>query len=51
MPAAGIINPDGSVDIADADLLALIALFETGGKLRVSDGNYVTAVLSGALDK
>jgi hypothetical protein len=51
MPAASIINVDGSVDVGDADVLALIALFETGGKLRVSDGNYVTAVLSGSLDK
>ena len=51
MPKAAIINADGSVDVADADLLALIALFETAGYLRVSDGNYITAVLSGALDK
>jgi len=51
MPAASIINPDGSVDIGDADVLALIALFETAGYLRVSDGNYVTAVLGGSLDK
>lgn len=51
MPKAAIIEADGSVDVADADVLALIALFETAGKLRVSDGNYVTAVLSGSLDK
>jgi len=51
MPAAGIVNPDGSIDIGDADLLAYVALFEVGGHLRVSEGNYVTALLSGALDK
>lgn len=51
MPKAAIINPDGSVDVGDADVLALIALFETAGYLRVSDGNFVTAVLSGSLDK
>lgn len=51
MPAAGIVNPDGSIDIADADLLAYVALFETAGHLRVSEGNYVTAILSGSLDK
>lgn len=51
MPKAAIINPDGSVDVGDADVLALIALFETAGFLRVSDGNYITAVLSGSLDK
>lgn len=51
MPKAAIINADGSVDVADADVLALIALFETAGYLRVSDGNFITAVLSGSLDK
>jgi len=51
MPKAAIINADGSVDVGDADVLALIALFESGGDLRVSDGNYVTAVLGGSLDK
>lgn len=51
MPKAGIINADGSVDVADADVLALVALFETAGYLRVSDGNFITAVLSGSLDK
>jgi hypothetical protein len=51
MPKTTIINPDGSVDVGNADVLALIALFETAGYLRVSDGNYVTAVLSGSLDK
>ena len=51
MPAAAIINADGSVDIADENVLALIALFESAGDLRVSDGNYITAVLGGSLDK
>jgi len=51
MPKAGIINADGSIDIADSDVLALIALFESSGYLRVSEGNYVTGVLGGSLDK
>jgi hypothetical protein len=51
MPAAAIVNPDGSIDIADEDVLAYVALFETAGHLRVSEGNYVTALLSGSLDK
>jgi len=46
-----LLNASGDVDIADEDVLAYVALFETGGKLRVSEGNYVTAVLSGSLDK
>jgi hypothetical protein len=51
MPAAAIVNPDGSIDIADEDVLAYVALFETAGHLRVSEGNFVTALLSGSLDK
>ena len=51
MPKAAILEADGSVDVADANVLALIALFETAGYLRLSDGNYITAVLSGSLDK
>jgi hypothetical protein len=51
MIAAAMLNADGSVKIDDADILALVALFETAGYLRVSDGNYITAILGGSLDK
>jgi len=51
MPAADIINPDASIDIGNADVLAYVALFETAGHLRVSEGNFVTALLGGSLDK
>ena len=46
-----LLNASGDVDIADENVLAYIALFETAGKLRVSEGNFITAVLSGSLDK
>jgi len=51
MIKASLLNASGDVDVADEDVLALIALFETAGKLRVSEGNFITAVLSGSLDK
>jgi hypothetical protein len=51
MIKATLLDAGGNVDIADEDVLAYIALFETGGKLRVSEGNFITAVLSGSLDK
>lgn len=45
-----MLNPDGSIDLADAAIIAYIANFLTGGKFRVSEGNYVTEVLYGELD-
>jgi hypothetical protein len=51
MPHADIILANGDVDISDEDVIAYVALFETGGHLRVSEGNYVTALLGGSLDK
>jgi hypothetical protein len=45
------LNGDGSVDLADADIVTYVAQFLTGGHLRVSEGNYVTAVEYGELDK
>ncbi len=51
MIKSSMLNADGSVKIDDAAIIALVALFETAGYLRVSDGNYVTAILSGSLDK
>jgi hypothetical protein len=45
-----MLNPDGSIDIADAAIIAYVANFLTGGKFRVSEGNYVTEILYGELD-
>ena len=42
-----MLNADGSVKTDDEHVVALIALFLTGGHLRVSEGNYITEVLSG----
>jgi len=49
--AAAMLNADGTVKIDDALIIAYIALFLTGGHLRVSEGNYVVEVLHGELDK
>jgi hypothetical protein len=47
----GILNPDGTVDIADSDVAAFVAAFATGGYWRVSEGNYIEAIISGELDR
>jgi hypothetical protein len=51
MIKASLLDAGGNVDVADEDVLALIALFETGGKLRVSEGNFIVSVLGGSLDR
>lgn len=48
---AAMLNPDGTVKINDAAIVAYVANFELAGNYRVSDGNYVTAILSGELDR
>lgn len=47
---AALVNSDGSLDLGDSDLLAWLALFQTGGKFRVSEGNYFTTYRYGELD-
>jgi len=46
-----LVNPDGSIDIAAAAITDFVANFETGGQYRVSEGNYITAILYGELDR
>ena len=46
-----MLNEDGSVKLGDSDMVTYIAQFLTGGHLRVSEGNYVTAAEYGELDK
>lgn len=45
------LNADGTVKIDDAAIVAYVALFLTGGHLRVSEGNFVVEVIHGELDK
>ncbi|GAH93799.1 unnamed protein product [marine sediment metagenome] len=45
-----MLNPDGSIDLVNAAITTYVANFETGGKFRVSEGNYVVDVLYGELD-
>lgn len=46
-----LVNPDGSLDLSAAAITDFIANFESGGAYRVSEGNYVTAILYGELDR
>jgi len=46
-----LVNPDGSIDIEASAITDFVANFETAGKYRISEGNYVTAILYGELDR
>lgn len=46
-----IVNQDGSVNIASTLLLAFVAHFQAGGEFTVSEGNLITAVEYGELDR
>lgn len=46
-----LLNADGSVKIDNAAITGFIAKFETSGPYRVSEGNYVTEILYGELDR
>lgn len=50
-PVAAVINSDGSIDVTNALVTDFIANFESAGKYRVSEGNYVVAILGGELDR
>lgn len=52
-PVAAIINPDRTIDVGSAIMLAVFALFDAGGTptLKISDGEQASALLSGILDK
>lgn len=45
------VEAGGTIDVTDVDVAAYFALFETGGSLRLSDGEYIVSVLSGQLDE
>jgi hypothetical protein len=45
------INSDGSVDVADADIVTFVELFESGGHFTVSEGDLVTAPEYAELDR
>lgn len=43
-------SSDRNIDVADVDVVAYFANFLLAGVLRISEDNYVTAVLSGKFD-
>lgn len=49
-PVAAVIDADGTLDIADAIITDFVANFMLAGLFRVSEGNYVTNILSGKMD-
>lgn len=44
-------DSDGNIPVSDADVAAYFTNFESGESFRLSDGQYITAVLSGKMDK
>jgi hypothetical protein len=46
-----IVNADGSIDISDPLVTAFVAHFQTGGEYTVSEGNLITVVEYGELDR
>jgi len=50
-PALAMFNADGTLNLADAAVLAVQALYESGGVALLSDGQSIESFLSGSLDK
>lgn len=50
-PVISVFNPDGSLDILDALVTGYTDLFKVGGDFTTSDGENITDLVSGRLDK
>lgn len=50
-PVDSVIDPDGTVDIADGLITAYYSHFTVGGGFTLSDGESAQALLTGRLDK
>jgi len=48
---ASLVEANGAIDVAGAEVVAYFANFLLAGPCRLSDGNYVVEVLSGSLDR
>lgn len=46
-----LVNPDGSIDITAAAITDYVANFEAAGAYKVSEGNVITEILYGELDR
>jgi hypothetical protein len=46
-----LVNADGSIDIGANAIIDFVANFEQAGPYRLSEGNYVVALLYGELDR
>lgn len=50
-PPASVINPDGTVDLTATAITDFVGNFQSGGGWTVSDGEIVTSVVKGSIDK
>jgi len=46
-----MVNADGTVKLTESAVTDFVALFATGAFWRVSEGNYISSIRSGELDK
>lgn len=46
-----LVNPDGSIDITATAITDYVANFEAAGAYKVSEGNVITEILYGELDR
>ena len=47
----GFVNPDGTLDLTDADLAAYLAMFEEDADFFLSDGEQIETWIKGTLDR
>jgi hypothetical protein len=47
----GLVNSDGTVDLTSGAVTDFVSAFATGAHWRISEGNYITGIVSGELDK
>lgn len=50
-PLPSLFLPDGTLNVSDAAVVALSAIYEAAGIATLSDGESITGILSGSLDK
>lgn len=51
MPISAIRESDGSLNIADSSVIAYFANFKDGGDFTLSDGELITGIVAGKLDR
>jgi hypothetical protein len=49
--ALSYVGPNGVIDLTDEDIAAVFALMLSAGHIRISDGESISSVIAGQLDK